>query len=122
MQKRFSKFLALLGLAVLTVGSSHLAADFKWSDAESLLKTTSVNQLVDQRRSRSIDIDAPQQRSKKEMNYSLDYAVRKVRREYSGKVISAKTQWRGNQAIHKVRVLTKDGRVRTITVSGTTGR
>ena len=49
---------------------------------------------------------------------SLDEAVAKVRRRYGGQVIRAET--RGN--MHYVKLLSKEGRVRTVRVDARTGR
>ncbi len=49
---------------------------------------------------------------------SLDQAVKKVQRDTRGRVLSASTVHRGGRAIHRVRVLLPDGRVRTIEVKG----
>ncbi len=49
---------------------------------------------------------------------SLSEAVDQVRRETGGKVLSARTEVRSNREVHVVRVLTQDGRVRTVRVNG----
>lgn len=53
---------------------------------------------------------------------SLDEAVRKVRDRFGGKVLKASTQTRNGRAIHHIRLLTDDGRVRTVRVDAETGR
>lgn len=53
---------------------------------------------------------------------SLDEAVAKVRRRYEGKILRAETRVRDGRAIHHIKLLTPDGRVRTIRVDAETGR
>lgn len=45
---------------------------------------------------------------------TLDQAVQQVRRTTNGRVLSAQTVTRGTGRVHRVKVLTDDGRVRTI--------
>ncbi|MGH8495231.1 MAG: PepSY domain-containing protein [Gammaproteobacteria bacterium] len=52
---------------------------------------------------------------------SLDQAVAMVLRRYGGKVISAETRTRNGRVIHRIKVLTENGRVRTVRVDGQTG-
>ena len=49
---------------------------------------------------------------------TLAQAVNKVKRDTGGKVLSAQTRVQGNREIHFVKVLTQDGRVRTVRVPG----
>ena len=49
---------------------------------------------------------------------SLSQAVQQVRRQYNGQIVSAETQVRGNRETHVIRVLTKDGQVKTVRVAG----
>jgi hypothetical protein len=49
---------------------------------------------------------------------SLGEAVERVRRQYNGRIVSAETRVRGNREIHYIKVLTDDGRVRTVQVPG----
>jgi hypothetical protein len=51
---------------------------------------------------------------------TLDQAVEQVRREYNGRIVSAETKVRGNREIHYIKVLTEDGKVKTVTVPGRT--
>lgn len=53
---------------------------------------------------------------------SLDDAVEKVRKRYEGKVLRAETRRQDGRTIHYVKLLTPDGRVRTIRVDADTGR
>ncbi|MEM7282907.1 MAG: PepSY domain-containing protein [Pseudomonadota bacterium] len=53
---------------------------------------------------------------------SLDEAVNLVRSRVGGKVIRSETVSRNGKRTHKVRVLTKDGRMKTYHVDASTGR
>jgi hypothetical protein len=48
---------------------------------------------------------------------SLQQAVEKVERETGGKVLAAETVTVGQQQIHRIKVLTRDGQVRVIQIS-----
>lgn len=52
---------------------------------------------------------------------SLDQAVNIVRRQTDGKVIGASTSRSGSRVVHRVKVLQKNGRVRTFRVDGQSG-
>ena len=49
---------------------------------------------------------------------SLSQAVEQVRRQYNGRILSAKTQVNGNREVHVIKVLTQDGKVKTVEVPG----
>ncbi len=49
---------------------------------------------------------------------SLSEAVDQVRRQTGGKVLSARTEVQSDREVHIVKVLTRDGRVRTVRVNG----
>lgn len=49
---------------------------------------------------------------------SLDQAVAEVRRRTGGKIVSAETKVQGGREVHHIKVLTKDGRVKTHRVNG----
>ncbi len=55
-------------------------------------------------------------------NVSLDQAVRMVRERSGGRVLRAETTRRGGRSVHRIRVLSEDGRVRTWVVDAETGR
>lgn len=48
---------------------------------------------------------------------SLEEAVRRVRRQYGGKIVSAETRGRPGNRVHVIKVLTDNGRVHTVRVS-----
>lgn len=49
---------------------------------------------------------------------SLSQAIESVRRSTGGKVVGAETKVQGGREVHHIRVLTKDGKVKTHTVNG----
>jgi len=53
---------------------------------------------------------------------SLDQAVALVRRQSGGRVVGSRTRRDGGRVIHEVRVVSRDGRVRTWRVDAASGR
>ena len=51
---------------------------------------------------------------------TLAQAIQMVRRQYQGRIVGAETEIRGNREVHRIRVLTKDGKVRTVNIPGRT--
>ncbi len=49
---------------------------------------------------------------------SLSQAIESVRRQTNGKVVSAETKVQGGREVHHIKVLTKDGKVKTYKVNG----
>jgi hypothetical protein len=49
---------------------------------------------------------------------TLEQAVAQVRRQYNGRIVSAETQVSGGREIHVIKVLTSDGKVKTVRVPG----
>jgi len=49
---------------------------------------------------------------------SLSQAIEQVRRRTGGRVVSAETRVQGGREVHHIKVLTKDGKVRTHKVNG----
>ncbi len=49
---------------------------------------------------------------------SLSEAVEQVRRQTGGRILSAETRVKGGREVHHIKVLTKDGKVRTHKVQG----
>ena len=49
---------------------------------------------------------------------SLSEAVEQVRRQTDGRILSAETKVKGNREVHHIKVLTKDGKVKTQKVQG----
>ena len=55
-------------------------------------------------------------------NVSLAEATRMVQERTGGQVLRAETKRDKGRAVHRIRVLTEDGRVRTVHVDAETGR
>lgn len=53
---------------------------------------------------------------------TLSEAVEKVRRQYKGRIVSAETRRNGNREVHIIKVLTEDGKVKTVRVPGRSTR
>ena len=49
---------------------------------------------------------------------SLSDAINDVRRQTGGQILSAETKVSGNREVHHIKVLTKDGKVKTFKVQG----
>lgn len=49
---------------------------------------------------------------------NLSQAIDQVRKQTGGRILSAETRVSGNREIHHIKVLTKDGKVRTVKVPG----
>jgi hypothetical protein len=47
---------------------------------------------------------------------SLDQAARQAAEQYDAKVLSAHTEQRGDQQVHVIKLLTKDGVVKTVRI------
>jgi len=53
---------------------------------------------------------------------SLDEAVAKARRHNEGKVLSAETIRDNGRTVHRIKILTKDGRVKRTRIDARTGK
>lgn len=49
---------------------------------------------------------------------TLEQAVEQVRRKYKGRIVSAVTKVNGNREVHEIKVLTDDGKVKTVSIQG----
>lgn len=49
---------------------------------------------------------------------TLSQAVEQVRRQHGGQIVSAETRVSGNRETHIIKVLTQDGKVKTVRVPG----
>jgi uncharacterized membrane protein YkoI len=64
----------------------------------------------------------PQSSGGRSEGISLDEAVARARREAGGKVISAETVRQGNRSVHRIKILTDDGRVKRLQYDAASGR
>ena len=53
---------------------------------------------------------------------SLDEAIARARREADGTVISAETVRQGDRSVHRIKILTRDGRVKRLQYDAASGR
>jgi uncharacterized membrane protein YkoI len=53
---------------------------------------------------------------------SLEDAVSEARDRYPGRVLSAETRRRGDKESHRIRILTRDGRVKRLNMDAESGR
>ncbi len=53
---------------------------------------------------------------------SLDEAISRARRQESGKVLSAETVRDNGRRVHRIKILTRDGRVKRVRIDASTGR
>ena len=53
---------------------------------------------------------------------SLQETVERVRRQYNGRIVSAETRVRGSREVHVIKVLTEDGKVKTVQIPGRSRR
>jgi uncharacterized iron-regulated membrane protein len=53
---------------------------------------------------------------------SLDEAVAQARKRHKGKVLSAETTRSNGRKVHRIKILTKDGRVKRVTVDAGNGQ
>jgi uncharacterized membrane protein YkoI len=53
---------------------------------------------------------------------SLDAAVAQARQRYNGKVLSAETKRVDGRKVHRIKILTQDGRVKRLQVDAGTGK
>lgn len=51
---------------------------------------------------------------------TLAQAIETVKRQYKGRIVGAETRMNGNREVHRIRVLTEDGKVKTVTIQGRT--
>jgi len=49
---------------------------------------------------------------------TLSEAVEMVKRQYRGRIVSAVTKTSGNREVHHIKVLTEDGKVKTVKIQG----
>ena len=60
----------------------------------------------------------PQIQVAQDNGMSLSEAIESVRRKTGGRVVSAETRVQNGREVHHIKVLTKDGKVRTHKVNG----
>ena len=53
---------------------------------------------------------------------TLSEAVEMVKRQYKGRIVSAETKTSGGREVHHIKVLTEDGKVKTVRIQGRSTR
>ena len=53
---------------------------------------------------------------------TLSEAVEMVKRQYKGRIVSAETRISGGREVHHIKVLTEDGKVKTVRIPGRSSR
>jgi hypothetical protein len=85
----------------------------------SIALTASGQGIAAQREASATERSAPPALSAMQSNgLTLSQAVEQVRRQYNGRIVSAETQVNGNRETHVIKVLTEDGKVKTVRVAG----
>jgi len=64
---------------------------------------------------------ASQEPAPESIRYSLDDAVALVKEQIGGRVLRAETTLREDRTVYQIRIITDDGRVRTIDVDAQNG-
>ncbi len=81
--------------------------------------TASAEGLAAQKKSDGAEASMPPAISVMQSNgVTLSQAVEQVRRQYNGRIVSAETQRNGDRETHVIKVLTEDGKVKTVRVPG----
>ena len=81
--------------------------------------TTSSLALATQKKSDVTPAELPPALAAMQCNgVTLSQAVEQVRRQYNGRIVSAETQSNGECETHVIKVLTEDGKVKTVRVPG----
>ena len=60
----------------------------------------------------------PEHRVMQNGGKSLSEAIEQVRRQTNGQILSAETKFSGDREVHHIKVLTKDGKVKTHKIQG----
>jgi uncharacterized membrane protein YkoI len=101
----------LLALA-LGAAPQALAGKLDVRDMADQLKGTAIADSRDHRQLIIAQNDGP----------TLSEAVEMVRRQYNGRIVSAETKISGNREVHHIKVLTEDGKVKTVRIQGRSKR
>lgn len=80
-----------------------------------------VEQSLKRLHQQYLAVDLPDARvAQKSDGMTLSQAIESVRRQTNGRILDARTTVSGNREMHHIKVLTKDGKVRTFNVPGQT--
>ena len=102
----------LLLALVLGAAPEALAGKFDLGDLLGQVAEVAVNDSRNERILMIAQSDGP----------TLSQAVEMVKRQYKGRIVSAETRINGNREVHHIKVLTEDGKVKTVKIQGRTRR
>ena len=94
---------------ILTIAACLLATFAAVGHAAQMTATTGNRQVRD---------SAVEQVAFQRKGVTLSQAVEQVRRQYGGRIISAETKVSGGRETHVIKVLTDDGKVKTVKIPG----
>ncbi len=78
-----------------------------------------VEQALKRLHEQHLAVDLPDARvAQKSDGMTLSQAIESVRRQTNGRILSAETRVSGNREVHHIKVLTTDGKVRTVQIPG----
>ncbi len=78
-----------------------------------------VEQALKRLHEQHLAVDLPDARvAQKSDGMTLSQAIESVRRQTNGRILSAETRVSGNREVHHIKVLTIDGKVRTVQIPG----
>ncbi len=100
----------ILAILILTAGLVVIPADAKAVDLEQSLRDLHAQYEAGS--------DPEYRVTKDNGGKTLSEAIEQVRGQTGGRILSAETKVKGNREVHHVKVLTKDGKVKTVKVQG----
>jgi len=98
-----------LAILLLAVGMAIMPVAARAFDIEDALR---------QLQERHDEGNQPDYRITQSGGKTLAEAIEQVRRQTNGRILSAETKVQGNREVHHIKVLTKDGKVKTVKVQG----
>ena len=98
-----------LAILLLAIGLAITPVTTQAFDLEDVLREVKDRRDADSR---------PDHRVTQSGGKTLSEAIEQVRRQTNGQILSAQTKISGNREVHHIKVLTKDGKVKTVKVQG----
>ena len=107
----------------LKINATALAAGIAFAMTSGMASADGAFDLEAELRSLQPQATSPAQlAATKDDGKTLAEAIEQVRRQTGGRIVSAETRVRGGREVHYIKVLTKDGKVKTRTVNGKSRR
>ncbi len=94
-------------LIVMTLAGGGQALAMRVTDGQSVSGTADMAVL-----------DSSQAQPLQSDGLTLNEAVERVRKQYNGRIVSAETRVSGGREVHVIKVLTDDGKLKTVRVPG----